>query len=272
MNAVNGSVTRDPDQTNYALNTSVTLTAAASPGFRFRGWTGAFTNTDTATVVVLTSNVTITAVFTAANDNFAERFALTGPLVSTNSSNASASKETGEPNHNGNPGGHSLWWTWTAPASGSVTNDTIGSNFDTVLAVYTGDSLATLALVVSDDDSGGSGNTSRVVFEAVAGTTYQIAVDGYSGSTGNVLLNISMNPLLGPVLTGPLMIQPGRFRFSFGSVADQTYIIDASTTLSTWTPIATNIAPGGSFEITDTNAHLFPYRFYRVRQPGSEPQ
>jgi hypothetical protein len=46
-------------------------------------------------------------------------------------------KETwnNEPDHDGNPGGKSVWWTWVAPANGLVTVSTQGSTFDTVLAV-----------------------------------------------------------------------------------------------------------------------------------------
>ena len=66
----------------------------------------------------------------------------------------------------------------TAPASGLVTMDTVGSAFDTILAVYTNDTLVSLTNVVSDEDSGGF-LTSAVQFNAVAGTVYQIAVDGF---------------------------------------------------------------------------------------------
>ncbi len=104
-------------------------------------------------------------------------------------SNATASKETGEPAHNGNSGGHSLWWTWTPTASGTAVIDTIGSNFDTTLAVYTGTAVNALTAVASNDDGGGGG-TSKVTVTVTAGTTYQIAVDGYGSSTGTVYLNV----------------------------------------------------------------------------------
>ena len=47
------------------------------------------------------------------------------------------------------------------------------------MGVYTGSSVSSLTTVASDDDSGGN-YTSKVTFNAVAGTTYQIAVDGYN--------------------------------------------------------------------------------------------
>ena len=94
-----------------------------------------------------------------------------------------ATKEAGEPNRAGNIGGKSVWWAWTATSAGTVQVDTIGSNFDTTLGVYTGGNVSSLTPVVSDDD-GGSNRTSKVTFTAIAGTTYQIAVDGYNGGTG----------------------------------------------------------------------------------------
>jgi hypothetical protein len=68
--------------------------------------------------------------------------------------NGLATKETGEPDHAANSGGKSVWWTWTAPANARVTLDTIGSSFDTLLAVYTGNPVSNLALVATNDDRG----------------------------------------------------------------------------------------------------------------------
>lgn len=125
------------------------------------------------------------------NDNFANAIVISGgsyasPLIN----NAGATKETGEPNHAFNSGGGSAWWSWTAPKTGTVTIDTIGSNFDTTLGIYTGTAVSGLSMVASDDQSGGN-NTSRVNFSATSGFTYRIAVDGYFSSRGNIRLNLS---------------------------------------------------------------------------------
>ena len=95
-----------------------------------------------------------------------------------------------EPDHAGNPGGHSLWYCWTATTNLPVTFDTLGSSFDTLLAVYTGSSVSNLTLVASNDDIAGATNRlSSVAFTPVAGTTYHVAVDGYGGASGIVVLN-----------------------------------------------------------------------------------
>jgi hypothetical protein len=55
-------------------------------------------------------------------------------------------------------------------------------------AVYLGSTLANLTPVVSDDDRG-SFFTSRVTFNADAGTTYHIAVDGWPGPRVGIILS-----------------------------------------------------------------------------------
>jgi hypothetical protein len=73
--------------------------------------------------------------------------------------------------------------------SGVVTISTAGSNFDTILAAYTGSSVAGLTLVANNDDV--SPNvTSQISFFAAAGTVYQIAVDGYGLAAGGIRLSL----------------------------------------------------------------------------------
>lgn len=117
------------------------------------------------------------------NDLFANRFSLTGQTNVVTGINTNATEEAGEPNHAGNDGGRSIWWSWVAPASAPVRFTTIGSSFDTVLGVYQGSSVDNLTRIASDDDSGGDG-VSAVTFVAVQGVEYQIAVDGFNDGTG----------------------------------------------------------------------------------------
>jgi hypothetical protein len=108
-----------------------------------------------------------------ANDNFTNRIVLVGTNISITASNIGATKEAGEPNHGGKTGGASVWWTWTAPLSGRVVT-TVKSDFDTLLAVYVGTDVAGLTNVAGSESYTPLG----VAFNAVAGTAYQIAVDG----------------------------------------------------------------------------------------------
>jgi hypothetical protein len=71
--------------------------------------------------------------------------------------------------------------------------DTLGSSFDTLLAVYTGTSVSALTAVASNDDSPAGGTvTSKVSFAATAGRQYQIAVDGYQGASGSITFHLNL--------------------------------------------------------------------------------
>jgi len=124
-----------------------------------------------------------------ANDSFSSATALSGSAGSTNSSNINATKQSGEPNHAGDPGGRSIWYQWTPATGGQVTFNTLGSTFDTLLGVYTGSSIGSLTVVATNDDISVNFMQSQVTFTAVAGTAYRIAVDGYGGAIGTVMLN-----------------------------------------------------------------------------------
>ena len=130
------------------------------------------------------------------NDDFAARAVISGNNFAIRASNSLATSETGEPNHAGYAGGRSLWWSWTPAASAAVTFDTTGSNFDTLLAIYTGSTVNGLTQVAANDNANNDAvvTTSRVQVNVNAGETYHIAVDGKGGFAGMVLLNIGSVP------------------------------------------------------------------------------
>jgi hypothetical protein len=116
------------------------------------------------------------------NDNFANAQTITDRFGYVDGDNTEATKEPGEPNHAGNPGGASVWYSWTAPSSGNATFNACYSEFDTLLAVYTGDQVSNLQPVAANDN--GCGDQSLLTFTATAGVTYRIALDGANGATG----------------------------------------------------------------------------------------
>jgi len=131
-----------------------------------------------------------------ANNNFANAQTISGCTGGVIGTNVGANKEPGEPSHepDGDPGGGSVWYQWTAPATGVVTITTLGSNYDTELAVYTGNAVGSLTTIVKNDDQAFPDIvTSSVNFPATAGTVYKIAVDGYGNDRGNIVLNWSQN-------------------------------------------------------------------------------
>ena len=118
-----------------------------------------------------------------ANDDFADAEALTGISGSVIGTTVGATVETGEPKHSlvlANSG--SIWYSYAPEVDGKLTLSTAGSDFDTVIAVYTGGSVATLDWVDMDDDEvTGVIETSLIEdMDVTAGTTYWIAVDGFT--------------------------------------------------------------------------------------------
>jgi len=142
-----------------------------------------------------------------ANDAFANRLDVTG-LSLISGTTVEATKEPGEPNHGLNPGGRSVWYSWTAPATGQVSLLVTNHSFSPLIGVYTGTSVNALTTWSF------SANTNTLSFPVIAATTYQLAIDGTSG--GSFTLNIS--PVVTPppndlfanritVSTGPALIQ-----------------------------------------------------------------
>jgi hypothetical protein len=193
------------------------------------------------------------------NDAFANCQNLTGTIGQTNGYSIGATKQPGEPDHNGDFGGHSVWYCWTAPASGTESFDTIGSNFDTLLAVYTGSAVNALTKVASDNDGGGN-LTSRLAFDAIAGQAYHVAVDGAAAATGNLILHwsptsrLSVHKLSSTSYAVTLAGGPG------------TFSIQWSADLAHWSNLTTMSVSGSTQQYNDNGSFL--RRFYRaVRSP-----
>ena len=127
------------------------------------------------------------------NDDLSRAGAIAGASGTVRGSNLEATKEAGEPNHARDPGGASIWYRWTAPADGRVMFTTRASTFDTTLAVYTGATMRDLIPVAASDDVGGI-ETSDVNFAVTRGVEYRIAVDGFRGKRGLVVLHWARPP------------------------------------------------------------------------------
>src|SRR5688572_32922087 len=88
-----------------------------------------------------------------ANDNFGNAEILTGTSISRATSTVAATAEEGEPNHGPQLAAASVWYRWTAPENGVVNISTFGSDFDTILATFTGEALTNLVSVAANDDA-----------------------------------------------------------------------------------------------------------------------
>jgi hypothetical protein len=130
------------------------------------------------------------------NDDFAAAIPLfdRGRNDNAQGDTREATREPGEPAHGGFTTGASIWFRWTAWLSGPAKVYPCSGSFHPVIAVYTGSSLGSLTSVGTPSDIGPTGEfctlggKGGVAFEAVAGQTYSIAVDGPDGETGWVEL------------------------------------------------------------------------------------
>jgi hypothetical protein len=247
---------------NYSGQTSlVTFNALAGTDYWFAvdGWAGKeglialklsppyndfFTN---ATVITLTGN------YFGANGVY----------------NTSATKEAGEPNHAGNVGGKSLWWKWTPPGNGSCHVDTIGSAFDTLLAVYTGSSVGSLTEVASNDNSPTMPPASELAFNAVGGTAYNTAVDGKNGANGWITMNlifIPEVPLHFEGLRGASTNAQTWFQFQLLGPAGSTAVVQTVSSLNStnWIPVVTNVLTSSPWTVTVVNPATNAQRFFRA--------
>jgi hypothetical protein len=179
--ASNDEAFRCPSQSELVLH----ATSGVNYKIAVDGWSaGGSTTADTGNFVLVVSAVT-----PPSNDSFSAPVDLGGDSdLVVSGDNIGATKQGGEPNHAGNSGGASVWYSWTAPITGTYQVDTCANDFDTLLAIYTGSAVNALTPIASDHNSCGSG--SGLQFSAVSGTEYRIAVDGFSGAIGNFELAI----------------------------------------------------------------------------------
>lgn len=129
------------------------------------------------------------------NDFFQDATAISGNKGTVKGSNEGCSNVGDTPGTpvSGGPA-NGVWYTWTTPFTGAAVVDTNFSYLashtlhSTSIAVFTGNSLASLSLVAKDQSSGysnggGYGSNSRVTFNATFGTTYTIWVgDSFTAS------------------------------------------------------------------------------------------
>jgi hypothetical protein len=142
-----------------------------------------------------------------ANDDFADAETLSGEIseepdgnriyyASGDGNNWGAGRQTGEPEHAGDPGGASVWYSWTAPESGKARIGLVNTSLSGAVAVYGGDAVDALSPIAPNDDG------PPVDYPVTAGQTYRIAVDGrYDEATeaadlGSFVVLITM--VLGP--------------------------------------------------------------------------
>lgn len=262
--ATNGVIVRSPNDTSYPLDSTVWLTPMPNPGYAFVSWSGQASGADAPLALLMSTNKSVTGLFKIIGDEFSTRVPVSGTVLSVTGSTIGTTKEAGEPNHAGNFGGKSIWWTWTAPVSGTVTLSTAGSAFNTLLAVYTGSSVSALTLVAGDNNSLGGTNRSRVTFNAIAGTPYQLAVDGFNSASGSAALSLVISgwsQLSAPAVVGNAL------QLTLNGEPNGVYSIEFSTNLVDWTSVRSVTNISGTLNVTNPISSGSPQGYYRLRHP-----
>ena len=171
----------------------------------------------------------------APHDLFVSARVLTNAAVSNSvaTANATATREVGEPDHAGKVGGKSVWFSFLSPTDGVLDLDTSGSDFDTLMAIYTGDRVFRLSLVSSNDNAGPGVTYSQLSQALRSNVTYHIAVDGLDGASGLVVLNytftstpvvsVTVSNQIGGAVDPPGNLYRANIQTQFLAVADVNY-------------------------------------------------
>ncbi len=197
---------------------------------------------------------TITATYLVipipANDDFANATKVPANGATYLSNNKLATLESNEPTHAGVPtASASLWWSYAPTNNGPVLVDTAGSTFNSIVAVYTNASLATLGEVASADDFG-TRKQAFVVFDGKAGTTYRIAVASFSpNTTGTIYLNVAPK---GTADTNPPVVSVSSPISGFTVATNRVLVVgtavDPDPVPSGISDITIRVNPGGAIE------------------------
>lgn len=132
------------------------------------------------------------------NNHFFEAELLEGISGEVRADIREADKQTGEPDHSGNRGGASVWYAFVPPEDGVLELEILMADFDTLLAIYTGEKVADLQHVASNDDADPDDPDQRgrsAISQALrAGVQYWIALDGYPGDLGVADMRYAFTP------------------------------------------------------------------------------
>ena len=171
------------------------------------------------------------------NDDFVDSVTIANPLPYANKQDTiPATLETSEPQPCASIG-NTIWFSFTPDTDLLLTADTEGSTYDTALAVYTGASLETLTPIACDDN-GGSGQLSRLSFNASAGVTYHFQAGGAAGNSGHLAFNL-------PVVPTPAGMN---VQVSLGNVA-LTFDNVTSAGVTTFTTMTSGPAPPQGYQL-----------------------
>lgn len=146
----------------------------------------------------------VQTVLAAGADNLASATVLSVPLVNDLTNTTGATSQAGEFGTCGNfppspptDNVHSVWYKYTPGSNGFLSLDTLGSNYDTVLEVYTttvgSPTFANLTSVGCNDDVGAVKQSELTLPVSTAYTYYIVARDYNTGAGGTLDFSASFS-------------------------------------------------------------------------------
>ena len=144
-------------------------------------------------ILYLLASCAIAPVVLAAaplNDTIGRAVGITGTNQTVRGENKGATPEPWEAPYTKAFQGKSVWWYLDASAEGRLTIKTEGSNFDTVLLVFTYSNGKFLPAALNDNAGNGI-PWSQLTLPFRKGTRYYIGVDGAGGAEGQIVLSVN---------------------------------------------------------------------------------
>lgn len=155
----------------------------------------------------------------------------------------------------------------TAPANGATF--TAGTNI--TLTATASDTDGTVAKVEFFRDVAKLGEDTSssysLVWSNVMAGTYQLtarATDNVGATNTSAAVTVQVAPPLQLLSAEPAT--NGMFRLWIEGLDGVSYVVEATTNLTTWTPVATNTPNTNLWLFVDPGASNFPWRFYRARE------
>lgn len=147
------------------------------------------TPTPTGTPPTATPTFTPTATpMPPLNDDFTNAIAVTPLPFSHSIDSTTATTAVDDPVLcTGTKGSASVWYRWVAPSAGTLTVDTLDSDYDTVLAIFSGERSSLMRLACNDDYN--YYLQSLLTLDVSDGATYFIEVADYSTASNEVTHN-----------------------------------------------------------------------------------
>lgn len=189
--------------TQYAIGTTARITATAAAGYAFASWQGDASGTVNPVTVTVVTTRTVTATFVLSgsvvpNDDIADALLIASTPYTATHSTTGATAAADDPliACAGNlPRYNSVWYRYTPALNSVIEASTIGSAYDTILAVWTGTRGALVNRACNDD---ASGLQSRVTVTVSAGTEYYMQVAGYTANAaGSLKLAVTTKSVAG---------------------------------------------------------------------------